>query len=57
MFKYKEDAVEFVLMKENLELFVEDTKFFTTSFGKQTHPRSKQLSPLTPLASSKKRCQ
>ncbi|OMO57453.1 hypothetical protein COLO4_35378 [Corchorus olitorius] len=57
MFDFKEDAVEFLLMKENLELFVADTEFLNAEFGKQTHPRSEQLGPLTPIPSSKKRRQ
>ncbi|XVE95086.1 hypothetical protein REPUB_Repub02eG0066000 [Reevesia pubescens] len=57
MFDYKEDAVDFLLIKENLELFVEDAEFLNDAFGKRTHPRSDQLGPLTPIPSSKKRCQ
>ncbi|OMO50900.1 hypothetical protein CCACVL1_30168 [Corchorus capsularis] len=57
MFEFKEDAVKFLLIKENLELFVEDTEFLNAEFGKRTHPRSEQLGPLTPVPSSKKRCQ
>ncbi|OMP11622.1 hypothetical protein CCACVL1_00391 [Corchorus capsularis] len=57
MFEFKEDAVEFLLIKESLKLFVEDTEFLNAEFGKRTHPRSEQLGPLTPIPSSKKRCQ
>ncbi|XVE70251.1 hypothetical protein DITRI_Ditri10aG0057500 [Diplodiscus trichospermus] len=34
MFEYKEDAIEFLLIKENLELFVEDIEFLTAIFAK-----------------------
>lgn len=54
MFEYKEDAVEFLLIKENLELYDEDTEFLSAAFGKQKHPRTEQLGPLTTMACYKK---
>ncbi|OMO50899.1 hypothetical protein CCACVL1_30167 [Corchorus capsularis] len=56
MYEFKEDAVNFLLIEENLELFVEDTEFLNTKFGKRTHARS-ELGPLTLIPCSKKQCQ
>ncbi|KAK9270006.1 hypothetical protein L1049_025579 [Liquidambar formosana] len=66
MFKFKEDAVDYYLMRENLELFKEDEEFLEAAFPtseqssvlcKRAHQKSELFAPPTPLTSLKRQRQ
>ncbi|CAL8101226.1 unnamed protein product [Prunus armeniaca] len=66
MFNFNENEVEFLLMKDNLELLVEDVKFLDSAFlssrettvtavyRKRAHKKLEQLGPSTPMPACKK---
>ncbi|POO03753.1 Histidine kinase-like ATPase, C-terminal domain containing protein [Trema orientale] len=61
MYEFKEDSVDYLLVKENLELFVEDIEFLGAAFmgTKQSVKRtvkSEHVAPSTPLPPCKKLC-
>ncbi|PON65581.1 hypothetical protein PanWU01x14_115930 [Parasponia andersonii] len=61
MYEFKEDSVDYLLVKENLELFVEDIEFLGAAFmgTKQSVKRtvkSEHVAPSTPLPPCKLLC-
>ncbi|PRQ38289.1 putative histidine kinase-like ATPase domain-containing protein [Rosa chinensis] len=57
IYGFNENEVEFLLMTENLELFVEDKKFLDDAYPvsqKRTSKKLEQLGPSTPMPTCKK---
>ncbi|XP_062118267.1 uncharacterized protein LOC133831877 [Humulus lupulus] len=58
MYEFKEDSVDYLLVRENLEILNEDDKFLASAFlaAKQSGKRTEEVVPNTPLTPCKKVC-